>query len=325
MTAPAVSEITVVVACFNHKPYVEQALTAVFGQTEPPLNVIVTDDASSDGSAAFIDELVERNGWNVHRVFHTENRGVCATFNEALAAVETTFVAFISADDWMHPERLARQRAAFAEHGDDVALVHTDATMVNEAGTELGSRWSDQRPVAEEVLAGGSPDASSIFLWNYIAAPTVLLRASAVRDVGGYDENLTFEDLDMWVRLALDHRFVYLDEMLTYYRRVANSLGGKVNNSPGFARAKLRILSKLFGRTPELDAWTRETRYVVAKSAAQANLLGVSEAARCMWPYARSARRPGPLLFLAKNALRSLAHPRAIASERREATDATVK
>ena len=93
--------VTLVVVCYNHAPFLERCLESVASQSSDRFDLIVTDDASQDGSPDLIQRELARHGLQARLILHQRNVGVCATSNEALALVRTPLVAFLSTDDWM--------------------------------------------------------------------------------------------------------------------------------------------------------------------------------------------------------------------------------
>jgi glycosyltransferase involved in cell wall biosynthesis len=101
MSAPLISGI---VPVFNGERYLAETLDSMLGQTYVPLEVIVADDGSTDGTR----DIVAGYGERVRHV-HQPNRGHAAARNLGLAAARGEFVAFLDSDDLWHPVKLERQ------------------------------------------------------------------------------------------------------------------------------------------------------------------------------------------------------------------------
>lgn len=288
--------VTVVVAGYNHAHLVEQSSRSVFDQDYPDVSVIVTDDASKDDSVAVIRGLLEANHWPARTLFHEANAGVCATFNEALAMVQTEYVAFLAADDWMLPGRLRTQVAVLEAAGPTFGMAHADMEIVDELGSSLGELYSDTVGRPDNLSPGGAALVSRLLHGNWIAAPSVLLRTERVRRAGGYDPNLWAEDFDLWIRLARDVGFVYTHTPVVAYRRSPTSMSGDTRNSVRINRDFMNICLKHLGVDPELDKFIALRAYQIAKSEYANGRLGAREAASAMLPRARSARAMAPWL-----------------------------
>lgn len=286
-------EVTLVVAAYNHERFIEDALEAAYAQTYPHLRVIITDDASRDGSQALITRLLQERGWEAQTILHRENRGICATFNEALALADTPYIAFVSADDITEPDHLATQVAALEAAGPDCAFACSDMALMSEEGSLSGRLQSD---VVGEVRASGRTAYLELLQGDYISAPTVVQRTEVLRRLGGYDESLQFEDWDMWLRMLKDHSFVYSPRPLVRYRIVEGSLGDVDRTRERrlrFAADSLALLRKHAGQAPDSDRALTKPLFTYGRELYLAGRLTAGEAAPLLIPYSRQTRYRG--------------------------------
>ncbi len=101
-------EVFVVVPSFNHAPFVERTLRAIFRQTQAPKELLVIDDGSTDDSPRVIERVLKDCPFASELVVRG-NRGLCRTLNEALERADTPFFAYLGSDDLWRPEFLARR------------------------------------------------------------------------------------------------------------------------------------------------------------------------------------------------------------------------
>lgn len=249
------AEVTLVLASYNHSRYVREALTCVAAQDHDGLRLIVTDDASTDDSVSVIKRALSDLDLDATTQFHARNRGICATFNFALAAVETPYVAFLAADDLMDPSRITHQLRALKDEP-AAALVYGDMWISRPTPGPQPERYSSWW---EGAWPGG--DHARLFhdlvMGNWIPAPAVLSRTAALRTVGGYDESLPYEDHDMWLRLARKFPFAYLEDPLVTYRQLPSSMSSQLKNGDERERrfTEVCMLSKHLGDEDEIDEW----------------------------------------------------------------------
>src|SRR5438046_2743358 len=88
---------SVVIPNFNHGHYLEAALEAHLGQSAPPLEIIVVDDASSDGSVAIVERLAAQHS-SLRLIRLARNGGVNAAINRGLGEARGTYVKISAAD-----------------------------------------------------------------------------------------------------------------------------------------------------------------------------------------------------------------------------------
>jgi len=140
MTQPLISCI---VPVFNGERYLTEALESILKQTYRPLEIIVADDGSTDGTAT----LVASYGDQVRYLFQP-NAGVAAACNLGVRASRGEFIAFLAADDLWHPQKLVLQMSQFQNRPElDLCLTHMQNFWSPELRTEA-ERFRDQ-PLAQ--------------------------------------------------------------------------------------------------------------------------------------------------------------------------------
>lgn len=214
--------VTVIALCFNHERFLIETLESIRAQTFQDFELIVTDDASRDGSPELIAEWLRTHRPDAHFIRHTKNAGLCRTLNEALARARGDLICMIATDDSWLPERLGRHVAAMASQPDSVAVVYSDVAQMDEEGNALPDHFiAHHRP-------GFVPPSGRVFPvmadGNFIPAMAATIRRSALTAVGGYDERLSYEDYDMWLRLSARYDFVFCPGIVARYRLVATSM-----------------------------------------------------------------------------------------------------
>ncbi|WP_292680698.1 glycosyltransferase [Microbacterium sp. SCN 69-37] len=250
-------DTTVIITCCNHASYVEQCLESVFLQTEVPGAVIVVDDLSTDDSVAVIRHWVATHLKDVTLLAHAENKGLCRSLNDALHLVRTPYLLHISADDWMLPARVATQIGALRAHP-EAAFVASDFLEVDAGGLELATH--DVLPRLDGLIG---PDRRYEFMSrmlqeNVVPAPAVAMRTSAVRNAGGWDESLVFEDYDMWLKLGRQYGVAYTPGVVTAYRNLPGSMSHAQEWHAAMEGSLLRILDGIRGSDAGWDEIIRD-------------------------------------------------------------------
>ena len=245
--------VSVICICYNHEPYVEAALQSVVDQAYPNVELVVIDNASTDGSLARIRAFARRHP-TVRVIEYQTNVGLCRAFNEGLRQTKGAFVIDLSADDVLLPQRITRQIDLFGKLPDDYGVVFSNAGYID-AGSHLTNYHF---PLDARGHSSYNVPTGRIFrqvLASYfICTPTMLMRRSMLDQLGGYDESLSYEDFDLWVRSARDFRYGYVDEVLTHKRRLPDSLSMQVVRPDNpLLESTLAVCYKAFDRcrTPD--------------------------------------------------------------------------
>lgn len=105
------SLVSVIIPVYNAERYVGEAIASVLGQTYRPIEVIVINDGSTDGSEAAVKQF-----GGAIRYYAQRNRGLGATRNQGVEFAQGHFVAFLDADDLWVPDKLERQMKHFDDH-----------------------------------------------------------------------------------------------------------------------------------------------------------------------------------------------------------------
>lgn len=252
--APADPRVTFLVVAFNHAQYVEQCLESCFAQSMP-VDVIVVDDASADDTSAVVTAWAESSGNPLRLITHVINHGLGASLQEALALVETPFLAYIAADDWSEPGRLRTQLAALERAGRHCALAYSDAYRTRADGSRISTLAATMGP---DFQSGASDIYHALLRSNWIPAPTILVRTEALRAVGGYDPDIFYEDHDVVLRLARDYDFTYTPAPLASHRELPTALGARLFQREfrdQLLEARWRIYRKHLGGGQETDEY----------------------------------------------------------------------
>lgn len=135
--------VSIIVPCYNAEVFLGATLEAVIAQTFTDWECVVIDDASRDGSAAVLARYAERDA-RIRPVYQSVNGGAAAARNAGLGVIRGRYLAFLDADDYWLPEKLAKQIDFIRETG--AALVHTSYRFIDEKGAFLpgGVKASDR-------------------------------------------------------------------------------------------------------------------------------------------------------------------------------------
>lgn len=246
-------QLTLVIVGYKHERYVTTLLESVEAQTMLPARILLVDDDPAGGTAEVAEQYLAESALRVEITRNQVNRGLCTSLNSALEGIDTEYYAYISADDWMLPTRIQHQFDAILAAPSTTAVVYSNAIRVDDSDRELDEDFKTAYDWPAHRTGRVYTEMSA---YNWLPAPSVMLRTQAVRDVGGYDPELFFEDHDLWLRLAVGHDFLCVDEPLVAFRELGSSLGHQQfqTDNPRFVVAYLQILAKQLGISADIDA-----------------------------------------------------------------------
>ncbi len=214
--------VTVICVCYNHAHYVCEALDSVANQTYSNIELIVIDDGSTDGSGKVIKRWMV-NHPEATLILNGKNLGYCKTFNKAYRLSKGELLIDLSADDVLMPDRVEEGVKLFANAGDDVGVIFSDAQYIDEQGNPLRLH-SDKFP--HKIIPQGDLYKEVIQRY-FICSPTMMVRRSVLDALQGYDESLAFEDFDFWIRASRNFKFLYSPAVLVKKREVSTSMSNK--------------------------------------------------------------------------------------------------
>jgi len=227
-----VKSVSVIIPTYNYGRFIGEAVDSALAQTRAPLEVLVVDDGSTDGTA----EVLAAYGDRI-RVLRQKNSGVAMARNAGIAAARGEYLAFLDSDDAWYPRKLERQMPRF-DAEPSLGLVHCGAETIDSGGRTLKTSVDGlEGRVAEAMLRLDRevimPQGSSIVVPKRVA-----------EEVGGFDARLPpSEDWDFCYRVAARYAVGYVPEVLVRYRLHGSGIH---MNIARMERAMLIALEKAF-------------------------------------------------------------------------------
>lgn len=227
--APSVS---VALCTHNGARYLGEQLRSICTQSVLPDEIVLSDDASTDGSVAVVREALAASGV-AERIALTvfENRpplGVVRNFEQAMRACRGELIALCDQDDAWHPGRLARMVAPFAERP-DLLLLHSDARLVDAQLQPLGQTLFQGLEATRAEIAGiQRGEALQVLMHrNLVTGATTVFRRRLL-DVALPFPREWVHDEWLAVLAASIGRMDVIDEALVDYRQHgANQIGAR--------------------------------------------------------------------------------------------------
>lgn len=157
--------VSVIVITYNQRSFIESTLDSIVNQTYPNFEVVVADDASTDGTSDIVRHYGRTYPNVVRPILATRNGGIAVNSNRALVDCQGEFIATLGGDDLMYPDKLSRQIELMKEYPDCLLCYHLLHDLDVGTGAVFGISGS-RGPVAvpASTLVENNPPASSIMI-----------------------------------------------------------------------------------------------------------------------------------------------------------------
>ncbi len=224
--------VSVVVPVYNSADYLPCCLHSMLGQIHPVRQLIICDDASSDGSADIAVEFAAANPDTVTTVLHDTNIGAARNLNSGLEAATSDYVSLCAGDDWWAPEKIANELNAIR--------------AAPEARWAYSNSWryhqqTQKTTTFDREFDGARGNILCQVLTRKMTLRNWLAERTLVHEMGYFDENLTcYEDWDLKIRLASAAPVAFADSRTIYYRNRPGSL----SKQPGVKLPGLRTVQQ---------------------------------------------------------------------------------
>jgi glycosyltransferase involved in cell wall biosynthesis len=212
--------VSVVIPVYNRPEKVLDAMRSVARQSEPPGELWVVDDCSTDGTAAEVRQWIKENAakypktkFNVHVL--EDNCGVSASQNAGVDLSSGHWVAFLDSDDLWKKKKLELQ-LAFLRENPSCRWLHCNERWLRN-GEHLNQKKVHRK---EGTLGKASFDLLKRSLTMCLISPSaVMLEKSLLVEAKGFDAAFTVcEDFDLWLRLLPEHPLGFVEDVLVEKR-----------------------------------------------------------------------------------------------------------
>jgi glycosyltransferase involved in cell wall biosynthesis len=211
---------TVVVPAYNQERFLAEAIESVVGQAYRPIECIIVDDGSTDGTARVAERFEKLSRQDlVIQCLHQPNQGAQAARNAGVSASHGEFIQCLDADDLLDRDKLARQVDFLASKaGEAVDVVYGDARFLTAKGDEFKAGEEIGMGPVDDILVGLLVSLLGI---RFNPSFSYLSRRTSVQACGPWNLNLPInQDYDYFLRMAcLGLRFHYVSGMTGFYRK----------------------------------------------------------------------------------------------------------
>lgn len=257
--------VSIICLCYNHEKFVLQALDSVLNQSYKNIELLIADDCSPDNSVVVIENWLKDHP-EIHFTKNSKNLGNTKTFNSVFVKSKGSFIIDLAADDVLEPDCVANQIQGFNQFP-EAGIVYGNMQLIDENNKPLGYYY----PINDEFKAINPPNSGDVYTdilsqKHKICSVSAMMKRSMLEDLGGYDEDLAFEDLDIWIRGSRTLHFQYLDKILVKRRELKSSLGNAIFRKKDAKAQKLNNSAfKIIKKAIKLNKSKKENRALMRR------------------------------------------------------------
>ncbi len=224
--------VSVLLPVHNASAYVRRAIDSILSQSFRDFELIVINDASTDGSAVVLDDLHDQR---IVRVNFEKNQGIVDALNTALKKARGRYIARMDADDIAHPERF-QQQVNYLD-------LHPQTAVV---GSWILGFGDVRRPYVHRYPISHDEIKSCLLFESPFAHPSVMIRRAAMDNLDQpYSPDFPYvEDWELWTRLIRAGGGANIPTPLLRYRIHAKSSSQRFTQMQGTSKRKL--LQKIY-------------------------------------------------------------------------------
>jgi hypothetical protein len=277
--------VSVIMATYNGAAFVAESIESVLAQTYSPVELVVVDDSSTDGTAEIVEPYAKQHPDRIRLERKSDRLGPCRRRNDALDLARGELIAWLDQDDLWLPDKTERQV--------EVLLARPEVGLVYSGFEAFDSESGDMLPWRERDTEAEGDVLIPLFVRGcFVGSLTALFRREVLtrRRMRLRETDFSFgDDYYLWLVLSLDWQVALVDEVLARYRRHGHNESSRLG-STNFHLLRIELLCEFLAAfpeaTPRLGRWRR--RGIARHYLRAANFEAASSRFRAAIPAARA-------------------------------------
>lgn len=214
--------VTLCIPTYNSALFLNQTLNSIAAQTYKNIEVIISDNASTDETPEIIKPYCDRYGWTFYR--NEVNIGAGNNFNKLLELANGEYIAIYHADDIYDPTIVGKSVYAF-QQSDNIGLIGTMGAVINNLNQFIYPFHFPTCFESNQSLLGFDDVLNGILSSNnheiLLITPSIMARKECYQRLGTFQINERYKsagDYEMWLRIASSYQVYIINEQLIHYR-----------------------------------------------------------------------------------------------------------
>ncbi len=210
--------VSICIPNYNGERYIRHAIESALAQTYRRTEIIVTDNASTDGSWDIIKSFRR-----IKKFRHKSNMGYNRNLNTCVELAKGKYVKILHSDDMLEKDAVKTQVEAM-ESAPAAGFIYSPVKLIDEKGDFIENFSAGDAA----LIIPGKQKLAELLNGNHIMFPSVMIRAECFRKVGLFDGEIPYcNDWDMWMRISMKYDVAYSNCVSASYRVYRHS-GGTV-------------------------------------------------------------------------------------------------
>lgn len=226
-------KVSVIIPTYNRAESLRFAIESALKQTFTDIEIIVSDDKSTDHTREVAESFKDRR---IKYVRNEGNKGVSAARNSAIMASEGEYIAFLDDDDEWLPDKLQKQVEVLDHSQPNICGVYSNRLFIDRKSGKVLSDNPDTERLEGNLLY-------QLMIKSPIHTSTVVIKKRCLNEIGLFDETISYmEDRDMWIRLSINWDFGYISTPLT--KAYVHGIAHLSQNLEGQTAGRERLLER---------------------------------------------------------------------------------
>ena len=256
--------VSIVLITYNSSRFILETLDSTRAQTYKNIELIISDDKSTDNTIDICREWIKNNGSRFVRtclITAETNSGIPANINRGIKVSEGEWIKCLAGDDLLAENCITDLISYIQTQDADIRIMYSDVTRFYGNSTkniapkkDMSTRFCSMESTAEEQY-------QMLLRYNRVWAATMIIRKDLLETVNGFDERFRLlEDWPLWLKVThAGYKIYYLDKSLAFYRIHDNNLSMTVNKNYLYHPVSLINISfmekELIPRLPFIEKW----------------------------------------------------------------------
>jgi len=209
--------VSICIPTYNNARFLRESLDSIVNQTYSNKEIIVSDNASTDGTKEIADEYVKKYGVRYYRNAKTVD--MYDNFNRCINLAHGEFVAIYHSDD-IYRVNIVEKEANFLQSHSNAGAVFTSGSSINEKGETIGTFNLPKELKGKDIYTFEDIYITLLKYGNILSCPTCMVRKDVHKEVGFYDVRRFGRPADLAMYLKILEKFPIgiIDESLHKYR-----------------------------------------------------------------------------------------------------------